>query len=226
MKRGNSGKIIEVDIPELKSSEGWTLVSSADKVSTINLPRTSGDTENKVDITTNRNADPDKATEFLGNIIKTTAKNFVDIQHCHCAQTDKSTIDAYKETLAAQSVNVAYRPSEIREAEEAANIKEYPSPIEGTACLIRRGDIIRIAYREGKNSNINTPNKVCISDKDKQGFFNAVRAENNGVDPKKWQLTSKGGLNSKYNIWNKFIDDEYIAQKAEYLRKKKQGNTL
>ena len=216
-------KIVELDIPELKSNEGWTLVSNADKVSTINLPRTSSDIEAKEDITKNRDADPDKATELLSNIIKMSAKNCVDIQHCNCSQTDKSSIDGYRETLAAQSVNVAYKLSEIKEAEEAANIKEYPSPINGTACLIRRNNTIRIAYREGKNSNINTPNKICITDQDKQNFFNAVRCENNGREVTKWQLVKKDGIKTLFDSWNTFIDDEYKSQKLDYIRRKNKG---
>ena len=216
-------KIIEVDIPELRSSEGWTLVSNADKVSTINLPKASGEIEKKVDITEKSDANPDKAAAFLNNIIKITAKNCADIQNCSCAQTDKATIDAYKENLAAQSVNIAYKPSEIKDAEEAANIKEYPSPVEGTACLIRKNNTIRIAYREGKNANVNTPNKVCINDKDKQAFFNAVRADNNGKEPVKWQLEGKSTLKSKFDWWNTFIDNEYKEQKLIYIRKKNRG---
>lgn len=214
-------KIIEVDIPELRSSEGWTLVSSADKVSTVNLPRTCGESEKKID-TTNRDADADKAAEFLTNLIKSTSEN-IGCQSCNCAQSDIATLHAYKQTLDAQSVNVAYKPSEIKDAEEAANIKEYPSPVDGTACLVRRGNIIRIAFRRGKNANINTPNRVCISDKDKQSFFNAVRAENNGKEPTKWQLEGKSGITLKFNWWNNFIDNEYKEQKMLYIRKKNKG---
>lgn len=206
-------KIIEVDIPDLKSSEGWTLVSNADKVSTINLPRIADDTE--VDITINRDADADKAAEFLNTIMTSTVKNFVDIQHCNCAQTDKATLHASKENLAAQSVNVVYKPSEIKEAEEAANIKEYPSPIEGTACLIRKNNTIRIAYRKGKNSSINTPNRICINDRDKQSFFNAVRACNPTSIITEWCLTEK---DHHFKHWNAFMDNEYQEQKRDYIR--------
>ncbi len=223
-------KIVEINVPEIKASEGWSLVSSADKVTLS--PRVTGEKSvsttpeyelGKTNITENTDADPDKATEFLNNIINMTAKNCVDIQHCHCAQTDKATIDAYKENLAAQAVNIAYKPSELKEAEEAANIKEYPSPVDGTACLVRRGNIIRIAFRTGKNANVNTPNKVCISDKDKQAFFNAVRADNNGREPTKWQLEGKSTLRTKFDWWNSFIDNEYKEQKLLYIRKKNKG---
>ena len=49
-------KIIEVNIPELKSSEGWTLVSSADKVEQIKLA------EHKPEPIINRVENVDKAT--------------------------------------------------------------------------------------------------------------------------------------------------------------------
>ncbi|MBO5712196.1 MAG: hypothetical protein J6R47_05090 [Acholeplasmatales bacterium] len=223
-------KIVEINIPEIKASEGWSLVSSADKVTLS--PRVTGEKSvsttpeyelGKTDITETNDASPDKATEFLNNLIKMTDKNYAAIQNCNCAQTDKATTDAYKENLAAQSVNVAYKPSEIKEAEEAANIKEYPSPVNGTACLIRRGNIIRIAFRTGKNANVNTPNKVCINDKDKQAFFNAVRADNSGKEPIKWQLDGKAALKTRFDWWNKFIDDEYKEQKLIYIRKKNKG---
>jgi hypothetical protein len=49
-----------------------------------------------------------------------------------------------------------------------------------------------------------------------------VRAWNAGNDNiKKWQLVKLEGLkNSYYDTWNSFIDDEYIRQKNEFLRKK------
>ena len=94
---------------------------------------------------------------------------------------------------------------------------EYPSSIDGTACLIRRNDTIRIAYREGKKANINTPNKICISDSDKQHFFNAVRAANACTDIiTSWSLDKNS---HHYDTWNRFIDDEYISQREEHLRR-------
>lgn len=216
-------KIIEVNIPELKSNEGWTLVSCADKVSTINLPRETGkksatttvedesitEAKDKEDITKNRDAEVDTATDFLNNLIAGMNQATAGAS-CNCAQTDESILERFKEQLAAQSVNIAYKP-------EPNKPVEYESPIQGTACLIRAKNTIRIAYRNGKKAQINNPNKVCITDSDKQHFFNAVRAANGGNDHiKNWVLKEN---NHYYDIWNKFIDDEYIQQRDEYLRK-------
>ena len=86
--------------------------------------------------------------------------------------------------------------------------------------MIRRNDTIRIAYREGKKANINTPNKICISDQDKQSFFNAVRACNPTSVITKWILTSK---DHHYKHWNEFIDNEYKEQKLLCFYSKVKG---
>lgn len=232
-------KIVEINVPELKASEGWILVSSADKVTMS--PRVTGDksvtttaeyelgkTEIKEeDITQNRDADPDKATDFLNNLIAGMAQTNADtVAECTClnAQTDKDALDTFKKLVAAQSMNVAYKPEDytthVDFSKKIEKLEEYPSSVPGTACLIRKNGEIKIAYRKGKKANINTPNRICINDADKQSFFNAVRADHGGRgEIRDWKLVHREGIFDKYDTWNSFMDEEYILRRNEYIRK-------
>ena len=235
-------KIVEINVPEIKASEGWTLVSSADKVTMS--PRVTGEKavsnvaeyelgkeleDKEVDITENRDADPDKATDFLNNLIVGVSQtNANTVAECNClnAQTDKDALDRFKRLAAAQSVNVAYKPEDepkpVDVRKEMEKLEEYPSSVPGTACLIRKNGEIKIAYRKGKKANMNTPNRICINDADKQSFFNAVRADNGGRgEIRDWKLVHREGIFDKYDTWNAFMDEEYILRKNEYIRKNK-----
>ena len=231
-------KIIEVMIPELKSSESWTLVSSADKVDQIKIQECRAiPPEVKAE-----QAEEDAAiAEFLKKYRadKEAARERFKMQlsACSCSSKPDPSITAYN-GCAGTKANYTKPEVDTKSVEAAANLEkfketaaesidvtvrtpkkpiEYPSPIDGTACLIRRNDTIRIAYREGKKANINTPNKICISDFDKQHFFNAVRAANGGSDIiTSWSLDKNS---HHYDTWNRFIDDEYISQREEHLRR-------
>ena len=230
-------KIIEVNIPELKSNEGWTLVSSADKVEQIKLD------EDK--LVPNHVDGVDRATDFLNNLImglsNSNAQSDQDIiertstesANINIKEADRlelltniakvkneayDTIDEIKKTVPEAkgltgSTDEAYKltPPPIN----SDKIIEFRSPINGTACLIRKNDVIRIAYRKGKQANITNPNRICINDGDKQSFFNAVRACNPTSIITDWCLTSK---DYHFKYWNAFLDNEYQEQKKEYIR--------
>ena len=236
-------KIIEVMIPELKSSEGWTLVSSADKVDQVKIQECRAIPP---EVTAEQAEEDAAVAEFLEKYRadKEAAREKLKMQlsACSCSGKPDPSITAYNGCAYTED---RYTKPEVdaKFAEAAANLEkfketaadsvdvtvlttnkltEYPSPIDGTACLIRRNDTIRIAYREGKKANINTPNKICISDFDKQHFFNAVRAANACTDIiTSWSLDKNS---HHYDTWNRFIDDEYIAQREEYIRKKVNKN--
>ena len=228
-------KIIEVNIPELKRSEGWTLVSSADKIEQIKLNEDKS-VPNHVD-------GVDRATNFLNNLM-------VGLSNCNAqsnqeviqkSATDSANVDIIEANNAELLTNMAImkteaydKVEEIKKSEpkelvgtmnEAYNLTpppinpdkvvEFKSPINGTACLIRKNDVIRIAYRKGKQANITNPNRICISDRDKQSFFNAVRACNPTSIITDWCLTPK---DHHFKHWNAFIDNEYQEQKREYIR--------
>lgn len=230
-------KIIEVQIPELKSSEGWILVSSADKVDQVKIQERRSPPE----ITAEQAEEDAAVTEFLKNYraekeekreklkmqlsasSTSTNPNLNNITVCNgCADIE----DRYTNKVEAKADNSVFTSIEgcgkinaLDEPQDKQPKKptEYPSPIDGTACLIRRNSTIRIAYREGKKANINTPNKICISDSDKQHFFNAVRAANACTDIiTSWSLDKNS---HHYDTWNRFIDDEYVSQREEHLRK-------
>ena len=218
-------KIIEVMIPELKSNEGWTLVSSADKVDQVKLQECRAIPP---EITVEQAEEDAAIAEFLKKYRaekeEKREKLMIQLSACSCSGKPDPSITAYN---GCADTEVTYtKPLEVRgkvtavEESQPKVIKkptEYPSPITGSACLIRRNDTIRIAYREGKKANINTPNKVCISDFDKQHFFNAVRAANGGSDIiTSWSLDKNS---HHYDTWNRFIDDEYITQREEHLRR-------
>lgn len=229
-------KIIEVMIPELKSSEGWTLVSSADKVDQIKIQECRAIPP---EVTAEQAEEDAAIAEFLKKYRAEKEgkreKLKMQLSASSCSGKPDPNITAYNgcadtedrytnkvEAKADNSVFTIQVSGKVNASDEPQPkvIKkptEYPSPVSGTACLIRRNDNIRIAYREGKKANINTPNKVCISDFDKQHFFNAVRAANACTDIiTSWSL----GKNSHhYDTWNKFIDDEYISQREEHLRR-------
>lgn len=225
-------KIIEVLIPELKSSEGWTLVSNADKVDQIKIQE-GGAIPPEVKA---EQAEEDAAAEFLkkyrADKEAEREKLKMQLSACSCSSKPDPNITAYNgcadtevrytnkleaevnngiiSFTGAGKINASDEP----QSKQIKKPIEYPSPIEGTACLIRRNDTIRIAYREGKRANINTPNKICISDQDKQSFFNAVRACNPTSVINKWVLTPK---DHHYKHWNEFIDNEYKEQQREYI---------
>ena len=232
-------KIIEVMIPELKSNEGWTLVSSADKVDQIKIQ----ECKSIPPEIANEQAEEDAAiAEFLKKYRaekeEKREKLMKQLSACSCSGKPDPSITAYNSCADTEDRYINKLDADTKFAEAAANLEnfketaadsidvavripkkptEYPSPVAGSACLIRRNDTIRIAYREGKKANINTPNKICISDFDKQHFFNAVRASNGGSDIiTSWSLAKNS---HHYDNWNKFIDDEYIAQREEYLRR-------
>lgn len=230
-------KIIEVMIPELKGNEGWTLVSSADKVDQIKIQ----ECRSIPPELTAEQAEEDAAiAEFLEKYRaekeETREKLKMQLSACSCSSKPDPSITAYNgcADIEAKDINKfeakidngmvsSTEADKIDESDEpkSKQIKkptEYPSTVSGTACLIRRNDTIRIAYREGKKANINTPNKICISDYDKQHFFDAVRADNIGLNTiTSWKLDK---LDNHYHVWNKFIDDEYYKQREEYLKKK------
>ena len=228
-------KIIEVNIPELKCNEGWTLVSSADKVEQIKI--------NEDKPIPNHVDGVDKATDFLNNLIvgmsnsnaqssqeviekSVTQSANIDIKEANNSEllTNIATIkteiyDKVEEIKKTEpkglvgTINEAYKltPPPIN----PDKVVEFKSPINGTACLIRKNDVIRIAYRKGKQANITNPNRICISDRDKQSFFNAVRACNPTSIITDWCLTPK---DHHFKHWNAFMDNEYQEQKREYIR--------
>lgn len=230
-------KIIEVMIPELKSSEGWTLVSSADKVDQVKIqecraipPEVKAEQAEEdaaiAEFLKKYRADKEAAQEKfkmqLSAYSRSSKPDPSITTNNGCADTEDrytNKFEAKVDNGVSTSTEVPGKISEPNESQSKQIKKptEYLSPVDGTACLIRRNDTIRIAYREGKKANINTPNKVCISDFDKQHFFNAVRAASVCTDIiTSWSLDKNS---HHYDTWNKFIDDEYITQREEHLRR-------
>ena len=232
-------KIIEVLIPELKSGEGWTLVSSANKVDQIKIQECRAiPPEVKAEQAEEEAAIAEFLEKYRAEKEEQREKLMRQLSACSCSGKPDPSITAYNSCADTEDRYINKVEVDTKFAEAAANLEnfketaadsidvtvrtpkkpiEYPSPIDGTACLIRRNDTIRIAYREGKKSNINTPNKICISDFDKQHFFNAVRAANGGSDIiTSWSLDKNSHY---YDTWNRFIDDEYISQREEHLRR-------
>lgn len=229
-------KIVEVMIPELKSNEGWTLVSSADKVEQVKIQECRSIPP---EITAEQAEEDAAIAEFLkkyrADKEAAREKLMMQLSACSCSGKPDPSITAYNgcadtedrytnkpevevnndiiSFTGAGKINV----SDELQSKQNKRLTEYPSPVNGTACLIRRNDTIRIAYREGKRANINTPNKICISDQDKQSFFNAVRACNPTSVITKWVLTPK---DHHYKHWNEFIDNEYKEQQREYIHVK------
>lgn len=229
-------KIIEVMIPELKSSEGWTLVSSADKVDQVKIPECKAiPPEVKAEQAEEEAAIAEFLKSYRAEKEEKREKLMKQLSACSCSGKPDPSITAYngcadiedrytnkveagvdKSVFTSTEVSGKINASDEPQGKQPKKPAEYPSSVSGTACLIRRNDTIRIAYREGKKANINTPNKVCISDLDKQNFFNAVRACNPTSIVSQWVLTTK---DHHYNRWNEFIDTEYLAQRDEYLRR-------
>ena len=190
-------RVVEVMLPDIRSGEMWQLIGTADKISTVSLPKTETLEEQK-----EREAVENFLTEYRR--VNAAKKKIQESLISTKADTDtlsKPEID--------KRINDALIPWE-----KYKNLKSIPCNINGTACLIRQGNSIRIAYRQGKTANESTPNKVCINDYDKQMFFNAVkrvRGNNSGV----WQLKD---IDSEYDYWNKFIDNTYTDQKKNYIQ--------
>lgn len=196
-------KIIEVNVPEISSSDGWKLLMNADKVTEI--PYITG----RCKLAT---ADPkeDSETNLLMNVAGGDPINYPEYENAICINANTAN-------------SVSIKKEEV-EAKKEPNIREFPSCIPGTACLIRANNELRIAYRSGKNANITTPNRVCISDADKQNFFNAVRVENPGItNIKKWVL-KPGGCRSLFDHWNAYFDEEYLRQLDYYKHSQKKEN--
>lgn len=100
--------------------------------------------------------------------------------------------------------------------------EKYPSSITGGARLIRIKDTIKIAFRKGKTTfNENGPNSVCISEADKQLFFDDVKYIY-GLSPTFWRLLPSD--DPFYSKWNKLIDTLYEEGRIEF--NKKQQETL
>ena len=231
-------KIIEVMLPELKSNEGWMLVSSADHVEVSEIPRCKSVAQIEEEEAVKKFTEDYRVTKAKQQIEESLKAQDRYSRVLADAEKPDPSITAYNSCADTEDRYINKVEDDTKFAEAAANLEnfketaadsidvtvrtpkkpiEYPSPIDGTACLIRRNDTIRIAYREGKKSNINTPNKICISDFDKQHFFNAVRAANGGSDIiTSWSLDKNSHY---YDTWNRFIDDEYISQREEHLRR-------
>ena len=209
-------KIIEVMIPELKSNEGWTLVSSADKVDQVKIQECKAIPP---EITAEQAEEDAAIAEFLkkyrADKEEKREKLKMQLSACSCSGKPDPSITAYNGCADTEDRYINKVEADEPQNKEIKKPTEYPSPVDGTACLIRRNDTIRIAYREGKKANINTPNKICITDQDKQSFFNAVRACNPTSVITKWILTP---TDHHYKHWNEFIDNEYKEQRMEYLR--------
>lgn len=193
-------KIIEVSIPELKSAEGWSLVSSADKVTRIELARCQSSEE----------LEEERAVKAFRDEYR-VAKAKKKIEETFTEGTQiviDSDPDIYRNT---EEVNRAIETAQFAKYDK---ITEVPANTPGTACLIRKGDTIRIAYRSGKKADLSTPNKVCINDYDKQHFFNAVK-KSHGTNNSVWQLTL---ADPEYEHWNTAMDTYYQEQRKNYLR--------
>ena len=195
-------KIIEVDVPGISAADGWQLLTNADKVT--HEPRIIGRCKTAAELQSSN----DSAAEFMLNLVAGNPINYSEYANCTCGD----------ESLNANSVEI--KPEEAQIEKEPV-IREFPSNVSGTACLIRRDNEIRIAYRSGKNADITTPNRICITDTDKQNFFNAVRVENPGVSNiKNWVLKPNGPRNL-YNDWSIYFDAEYLRQLNHYKNSQK-----
>lgn len=209
-------KIIEVMIPELKISEGWTLVSSANKVDQIKIQECRAiPPEVKAEQAEEDAAIAEFLEKYRADKEAEREKFKMQISTCSTSTNPNLNITAYNGCADTEDRYINKVEADEPQNKQIKKPTEYLSPVNGTACLIRRNNTIRIAYREGKKANINTPNKICISDQDKQSFFNAVRACNPTSVITKWVLTPK---DPHYKHWNEFIDNDYEEQMRDYLR--------
>ena len=195
-------KIVEVNVPEISSSDGWKLLMNADKVTEI--PHITGRCKTSEEV----HSPEDSAATFMLNLVSGNSIDYSNYANSNCNTTSAN-------------INTVKSNENAQEIEKEPFIREFPSPVPGTACLIRANNELRIAYRSGKNANITTPNRVCISDADKQNFFNAVRVENPGItNIKKWVL-KPGGCRSLFDQWNAYFDEEYLRQFNHYKHSQK-----
>lgn len=212
-------KIIEVMLPELKSNEGWTLVSSADHVEVNEIPRCKSVAQIE---------EEEAVKKFTEDYRVTKAKQQIEeslkAQDRHSrVLADAKEPEDEPEVISTDEVNREYVDMQIEIAQDAYKnkvakydkITTVPSGCEGTACLIRVKDTIRISYRKGKQADHSSPNRVCISNYHKQLFFNEVK-KTKGSSTDLWQLDSH---DNAYNWWNKFVDDTYQAQRRAYIDK-------
>lgn len=202
-------KIIEVYIPELKSNEGWTLVSNADKVSCIELQKVKSVAQIE---------EEEAVKEFTEQYRVNKAKQ--KIEESLAPSTPKTETEG---VLPRERTTPEYVDTQCEIVQDSYNnraakydkITSVPSCCEGTACLIRVKDTIRISYRKGKQADYSTPNKVCIDNYYKQLFFNAVKKAK-GTSTDVWSL-SVG--DTEYDWWNRFIDKTYQDQRKSYIDK-------
>ena len=213
-------KIIEVMLPELKSSEGWTLVSSADHVEVNEIPKCKSVAQIEEEEAVKKFTEDyrvKKAKQQIEESLKAQDRHTTVF-----ADTVKSS-DSETTPTDEVEVNREYVDMQIEIAQDAYKnraakydkITSVPSCCEGTACLIRVKDTIRISYRKGKQADYSSPNRVCISNYHKQLFFNEVK-KTKGSSTDVWQLDSH---DDAYNWWNKFVDDTYQAQRKAYIDK-------
>ena len=86
--------------------------------------------------------------------------------------------------------------------------KKYKSNISGTSVLIRdaKKHIIRIAFRNGDDTN--TINRMCISNEERERFFQDAKMSNVFKIDHKYALDTRD-INM-YTYWSKFINTRYI----------------
>ena len=112
-------------------------------------------------------------------------------------------VEIVSNETAMETINVA--PTKIADKSVNTAPTDYDSPVSGTACLVRKGDVIVIAYRRGKNKDRNTLNRVCISDTVKQQFFKECKE----IHGPTYNFVSG---EARYDYWNEFMDNEFIRQ--------------
>lgn len=211
-------KIIEVMLPDLKSSEGWTLVSSADHVEVNEIPKCKSVAQIEEEEAVKKFTE-----DYRVKKAKQQIEESLKAQDRHTSVFADSVKSSDSEAASTDEVNREYVDMQIEIAQEAHKkrvakydkITSVPSRCEGTACLIRVKDTIRISYRKGKQADYSSPNRVCISNYYKQLFFNEVKKVR-GTDTEIWCLKSE---DAAYNWWNRFIDDTYQAQRKNYIEK-------
>ena len=147
-------KIIEVLIPELKSNEGWTLVSSADKVDQVKIQECKAIPP---EVTAEQAEEDAAIAEFLKKYRaekeEKREKLKLQLSACSCSGKPDPNITAYNNCAnvedryiqaildngAVSSTEISDKINTLDEPQPKVikKLTEYPSPVSGTACLIR-----------------------------------------------------------------------------------------
>ena len=93
--------------------------------------------------------------------------------------------------------------------------KKFNSTIVGTSVLVRDPEkhLIWIAKRKG--NDLQNINRICITDKTREKFFQDVKVCKYFLENKKYIMDTRD--NDIYSYWSKYMNNSYIEQLKEHL---------